>query len=376
MKGLLDKFQKISSNNDRGAGKTLGGTKSGTLKSISISEQGPIGVQLENTSAGSAIIGKVIPGGVAEAAGLLRGDIICYPNTNGNDEIKYKGFLEMIKSNTRPLQFEVRRVETPSLSSNTDGLRADAYARKQAMIAAAEARDKQNKFAKKPVRSGKELTSEQKQKIAQQREQNALRNAEQMCNAPMSETSQKAVEAAKQDETKRIQELGYNPYESSRSTGKQGAAAAVATTHGSIKYQNEETSSNSKEKLKKQSSISKNEGIDPDFDRAYSSLVMTNKQDEGLAKSIRIIHKLIVNATKEGNSDDQKRKVRISNANKLIQEAINDMNGALDVMMSVGFVITENEEDSETYLVYPPGDSGPEWLQKALSRLEEYERQL
>lgn len=376
MKGLLDKFQKISSNNDRGAGKTLGGTKSGTLKSISISEQGPIGVQLENTSAGSAIIGKVIPGGVAEAAGLLRGDIICYPNTNGNDEIKYKEFLEMIKSNTRPLQFEVRRVETPSLSSNTDGLRADAYARKQAMIAAAEARDKQNKFAKKPVRSGKELTSEQKQKIAQQREQNALRNAEQMCNAPMSETSQKAVEAAKQDETKRIQELGYNPYESSRSTGKQGAAAAVATTHGSIKYQNEETSSNSKEKLKKQSSISKNEGIDPDFDRAYSSLVMTNKQDEGLAKSIRIIRKLIVNATKEGNSDDQKRKVRISNANKLIQEAINDMNGALDVMMSVGFVITENEEDSETYLVYPPGDSGPEWLQKALSRLEEYERQL
>jgi hypothetical protein len=101
-----------------------------------------------------------------------------------------------------------------------------------------------------------------------------------------------------------------------------------------------------------------------------------NKQDESLAKSIRIIRKLIVNATTEGGTDEKKRKVRISNANKLIQEAINDMNGALDVMMSVGFVITENEEDSETYLVYPPGNNGPEWLQKALDRLEEYERQL
>jgi hypothetical protein len=372
----LNKLQNLSSNNDRGGGKTLGGTKSGTVKSISISEHGPIGVQLENTSAGSAIIGRVIPGGVAEGVGLVRGDIICHPNTNGTDESKYKVVLEMIKSNTRPLQFEVRRVETPSLSSNTDGLRADAYARKQAMIAAAEARDKQNKFTKKPVRSGKELTSEQKQKISQQREQNALRNAEQMCNAPMSAAAQKAVDAAKENETKRIEELGYNPYESSRSTGKQGAAAAVATTHGSINHQNEETSNHPKERHQKHSKISIDHDINPDFDRAYSSLVLTNKNDECLAKSIRIIRKLIVNATTEGITDDKKRKVRISHANKLIQEAINDMNGALDVMMSVGFVITENEEDSETYLVYPPGDDGPDWLQKALDRLENYERQL
>lgn len=376
MKGLFNKLQNLSSNNDRGVGKTLGGTKSGNVKSIIISEHGPIGVQLENTSTGSAIIGRVIPGGVAEGVGLVRGDIICHPNTNGNDEIKYKVFLEMIKSNTRPLQFEVRRVETPSLSSNTDGLRADAYARKQAMIAAAEARDKQNKFTKKPVRSGKELTSEQKQKIAQQREQNALRNAEQMCNAPMSAAAQKAVDAAKQNETKRIEELGYNPYESSRSTGKQGAAAAVATTHGSIKHQDEETSNHLKERHQNHKSLSIDQDINPDFDRAYSSLVLTNKNDECLAKSIRIIRKLIVNATTEGITDEKKRKVRISNANKLIQEAINDMNGALDVMMSVGFVITENEEDSETYLVYPPGDVGPDWLQKALDRLEKYERQL
>jgi hypothetical protein len=376
MKGLFDKLQKISSNNDRGGGKTLGGAKSGTIKSISISEQGPIGVQLENTSSGSAIIGKVIPDGAAEAVGLLRGDIICYPGTNGNDEIKYKEFLEMIKSNARPLEFEVRRVETPSLSSNTDGLRADAYARKQAMIAAAEARDKQNKFAKKPIKSGKELTSEQKQKIAQQREQNEMRNAEQMFNTPMSAASQKAVDAVKQVKSKHIEELGYNPYESSRSTGKQGAVAAVATVHGSIKHQDEETSSNSKKKLQEQKRTHVNENIDPEFDNAYSTLVLTNKQDESLAKSIRIIRKLIVNATTEGGTDEKKRKVRISNANKLIQEAINDMNGALDVMMNVGFVITENEEDSETYLVYPPGNNGPEWLQKALDRLEEYERQL
>ena len=86
------------------------------------------------------------------------------------------------------------------------------------------------------------------------------------------------------------------------------------------------------------------------------------------------MRKLIANATAPNldDVDDNKRKVRISNPNKHIQAAVNDMNGALDVMFSVGFIMSEDEVDSETYLVYPPGDA-PSWLTAALQRMAQYE---
>ena len=40
--------------------------------------------------------------------------------------------------------------------------------------------------------------------------------------------------------------------------------------------------------------------------------------------------------------------------------------------MCVGFVLHEDGDDGETYLVYPLGYKGPDWLQRALKRMERY----
>ena len=88
------------------------------------------------------------------------------------------------------------------------------------------------------------------------------------------------------------------------------------------------------------------------------------------------MRKLIANATTKGQLDGEDavkfRRIRLSNPK--IKQVITDVQGALELMMAVGFVLSENEEDGETYLVYPP-DIGPsEWLGKALERMETYER--
>ena len=55
-------------------------------------------------SAGTAIVATVIEGSQAEAAGIQRGDALCYAGSNGQEEIMYDLFLELAKSNQRPLR--------------------------------------------------------------------------------------------------------------------------------------------------------------------------------------------------------------------------------------------------------------------------------
>jgi hypothetical protein len=83
----------------------------------------------------------------------------------------------------------------------------------------------------------------------------------------------------------------------------------------------------------------------------------------------------------------------LSNPNPHIEAAIHNVNGALDLMMSVGFVIMEQEEEegkkgtegvvsgvsssvTETFLIYPTNVVKPLWLSKALKQMEDYENQL
>ena len=46
---------------------------------------------------------RVVEGSQAEAAGLKRGDIVCFAGSNGQEEIMYDMFLQLAKSNQRPL---------------------------------------------------------------------------------------------------------------------------------------------------------------------------------------------------------------------------------------------------------------------------------
>jgi len=471
MKGFLDKLQNnkpnkknhefknpfaSKKNQDRGGGKSLGGSKPGKILSFTITDPGPIGVILENTREGSAIIASVAHGSQAQTVGLMRGDVICFQeeqddatgngNGNGKNEIPYKIFLEMVKSSTlRPLNFNIRRIESSasaaaaststsghsshgSTTSNSNsgfgmnGIRADEQARRQAVIAAAEARDKQNKFKKKPIRKGglaSELTTEQKKKIQQQRDQLEIKNATQLSNAPLTNESKKAVEAAKQNEAMHAQQLGYNPYETMKGTGQQGSAAVTSLHHGSLdagpggsgsgngsasgsgskggSAASKATNVVNSQKKKPSSSSLQMQSIDPTFDEAFTTLITTNDNKETIIKSLRIMRKLIINATtvatgeREGDQQQQqqqsqeKKRVRISNPNKHIEAAIHHTEGALDLMMSVGFIIMEmdHDEDSETYLMYQyqtetefGNEEFPKWLNKALAQMEEYENNL
>jgi hypothetical protein len=61
--------------------------------------------------------------------------------------------------------------------------------------------------------------------------------------------------------------------------------------------------------------------------------------------------------------------VRLSNAK--IKAAITEVHGALDVMLSVGFQLSE--QDGESFLVYPPAEPGPDWLPDALDQMKRFE---
>jgi hypothetical protein len=299
----------------------------------------------------------VVKGGQAEAAGIQRGDILCYAGSNGEEEIMYDQFLALAASDQRPLVFDVRRVES-TVKKDAD-TSAESYSRKQAVIAAAEAREKAHKQKTKPIAKGKES--------------NLLRKptplpTQQGSHEPMSEESKKAAEAAKADESVLAAQLGYNPYETARATAGQARNATVAITHGTIQNKEETPAPN---KAAPPPALLVDLG--PEFEDAYTVLVTTN--EEAVVKmSIGIMHTLIVNATTKGQdtTDDAAkfRKVRLSNAK--IKAAITEIHGALDVMLSVGFQLME--DDGESFLVYPPAEPGPDWLPDALDQMKRFEK--
>lgn len=395
MKGLFGKKKKdskaknpfASKKVNYGGGTTLGGSKPGKLITVIISEPGSIGVKLENTSKGNAIIGGVTPESQAEKANLRRGDVVCFTDSNGQEEILYSQFLSMCKSSQRPLVFDVRRVEgnannnAGGISGGGDRTRADDYAKRQAVIAAAEARDKSNKLKSKPIarfkggKAVKELTDAERRKIEEQREELARKNALEMSDkGPQSEEARMAVLAAKGLEQDHMEQLGYNPYESSKATAGQAATATISMNHGTfdagkvVPSTGQTNVTEKKKGVKSGSNSNDTSPIPESFDSAFTIVVTTN-QEEKVKKSLRIMRKLIQNAS----SDENKRQVRITNPNKHIEAAIIDMNGALELMMSVGFMIIENEEEGETYLIYSAANEVSSWIGMATQKMEEYE---
>ncbi|GFH47726.1 hypothetical protein CTEN210_04201 [Chaetoceros tenuissimus] len=374
-------FEEKKQRNNRGGGKSLGGSKPGSIIPKIIVEQGSIGVTLENTKEGSAIVASVGKGSQAASIGLQRGDIICFSGSNGESEIPYKLFLEMVKSSQRPLEFEIRRIELKHQNS-VGGGRADAEAKRQAVIAAAEARDKSNKIKKKPISKARDLTAEQKKKIEEQREALAKKNETYMSNTPLSAEAQKAVELAKKDEQKHVEKLGYNPYETMKGTGTQASTAVTNINHGSIQSSKAESMKSSSSNgpstgaktAPSSSSAFQQQSIHPEFDDAFTAIITTQTDQASIQKSLRIMRKLIHNAIQPNQSLD-KKKVRISNPNKHIDAAINQMHGAVDIMMSVGFVLLDHEEDGETYLMFT-SDEAEGWVHKALEQMEAYENTL
>jgi hypothetical protein len=277
----------------------------------------------------------------------------------------------MAKSATRPLRFDVRRIESTILSGvdarsgSGGGVSADAYARKQAVIAAAEARDAKHKATQKPIPRTERRTMEPKQEPMYVHDQ-----------TNDSEETRRAVAAAKNSERENALRLGYNPYETKAMTGGQARTATVAAACGSIDagVANVEREAPSPGRASKPTDPASR--TPPEFDHAFSILVTSNADHAAVLNSTSIIRKLINNAITRGQQGDEEasskfRRVRLSNPK--IKEAITDVQGALELMLCVGFVLSENDDDGETYLIYPPGETGATWLGDAMTVMQSYE---
>ena len=362
-----------------GQGQSLGGSQPGQVLPIELSEAGPLGIQVEKrpNSQKTAIVAMVVPGSQAERAGIQRGDILCFAGSNGTEEIMYDMFIELAKSNQRPLCFEVRRIKTKS-TGTVNQKSADNFARKQAVIAAAEAREKAHKKKQKPIPKKVNdlpnlLSTAERQKLEDERLERLKTEKE----VPKSEASRKAIEAAKNSEAQTAASLGYNPYETNRATAGQARTANVAMTHGSIEHTEDSGSASipavrtPKETVEPEKEVA----ISPQFLQAYETAVTMNDH-AAVISSFGILRKLLTNATTKGqNSEDEVasakfRRVRLGNAK--IKAAVVDIEGAVDMMLCAGFQLVE--EDGESVLVYPPGDKGPEWLPGALKQMESYEK--
>ena len=361
-----------------GQGQSLGGAKYGTVIPVQIDQPGPLGIQIEKQAhSETAIIARVVPQSQADQAGLKRGDILCFPGTQGSEEILYTQFLELAKSDQRPLCFEVRRVDTQTNGAENHGAAsgsADAFARRQAVIAAAEARDKAHKAKSKPVSKKTSdglpnlLSTAERQQIEKERQE----RLQKMSSEPMSEQSKAAREAAKQSEAELSNQLGYNPYETNRATAGQARNATTVSKHGTLSSAGpaNATALQAPNPVSAPQEIVAAE-IDPTFDAAFETLVTANDQASAF-NSLSIMKKLIVNATTkgQGTTDDAAkfRKVRLGNPK--IKAAIVDVEGAVDLMMSTGFQIAE--QDGESVLQYT--GTAPSWLPGAIEKIEAYEK--
>ncbi|CAJ1968187.1 unnamed protein product [Cylindrotheca closterium] len=364
-----------------GGGQALGGSQPGTVHSISLPEPGPLGVRVEkrSNSEKTAIVHEIVPGGQAEKAGMLRGDILCFAGSNGQEEIMYDMFLDMARSDQRPIELEVRRISTSlekkqaAARSSGAGKSADAEARRKAVIAAAEAREKAHKIKSKPMKQVTKSTLAKQQQILEQQQLEQQLNPS--SQEPKSEASRLAAEAAKQNEAQVAAQLGYNPYEISRSTAGQARNATTAVQHGTM---NAGTAGDHlpsvappRDATTAAADDDNDEELPLEFQQAKATMVSATADQAVLSSSLNIMKKLLINATtkgqKPGEDSAKFRKVRL--ANPKIKAALVDVEGAVELMMVCGFTLQEQE--GESVLLYPADTSGPDWLSAALKQLDQ-----
>lgn len=340
--------------------------------------------------------------------------------------------MAMAASEHRPLVFDVLRIQTKAAKNSagaagageaTSGISnknmnrqqsADAYARQQAVIAAAEARDKAHKAKQRPLKAADKkkmpviLSNAEKRQQELERERDAQLKSQEV---PRSEATRKAMEDAKASEAVLTSQLGYNPYEASKSTAGQARNATSTVQHGAVgsnatsggrggSRPSDRASPSSLPAVAPPREIASANDTDngnndntnnniaeadtmvlsqvPEFDEAYTTMVTSNS-NEAVIKAFGIIRTLVKNATTKGQqqendseeSDAAKfRRVRLANAK--IKAAVVDVSGALELLMSFGFQLVE--EDGESYLVFPLGSTGPDFLPAALRQMERYEK--
>lgn len=278
----------------------------------------------------------------------------------------------LILTNAVYVVFEIRRITVSTekpVEPSAKLKSAEADHRRQAVIAAAEAREKAHKAKSKPIKLVTKTTLARQQ---QQQEQQQQQSAALVDDAPRSEQAKLAAAAAKQGEAALAQQLGYNPYEPARATAGQARNATVTAQHGSLSA----TAASSTiptvapptvpvEAVGEEELLQ----VPHEFQEALATMVSTSSPDL-VQSTCGIMKKLILNAITKGqtpNDDAAKfRKVRL--ANPKIKAALVDVPGAVEVMLSTGFSLQEQE--GESVLIFPPDYVGPDWLPSAMKQLD------
>jgi hypothetical protein len=378
-----------------GQGQSLGGNKPGRIIPVEITASGPIGIRLERTTTNTtttsktsataaAIVQSVLPGSQAEQLDLQRGDILCFAGSDGQEEIPYEMFLELARSEQRPICFEVRRVPqtkaTTTSSTATNNSKnansADAYARKQAVIAAAEKREQLHKQKTKPIAPIKKQQQTDLPKLLSTAEKRQLEYERQQQQSSTSEETQEILkQQAKLQEQSNIQNLGFNPYETRKVSAGQARNAVTVSTHGEINATAAAATNGSTTNPIPPTHASQQQpqpSTSEEFKHAFEIFVTSasssssSSADAGVHPSVAILKKLIVNATTK--DEDKFRKVRL--ANPKIQQSVTNVPGAVELLLSVGFVLLHEEETDESVLQFIP--PAPAWIPTAIAQLEQY----
>jgi hypothetical protein len=275
-------------------------------------------------------------------------------------------------------------VEKPAVQKNAS---ADAESRRKAVIAAAEAREKKHIQKTKPIKSVTKTTlareKQQQQILSNAAAAAAANNSDQVSNEPLSDQARQAAAAAKQGEAALAAQLGYNPYETARSTAGQARTATSAVQHGTMTAPGSagdhlpSTAGAGVVAPPRDAALPEAEeepyiqvDLSPDFEDAYALLASSDNEPAAIQSSCSIMKKLMINATTKGQMPGEDaakfRKVRL--VNPKIKAALVDVQGAVEVMLSVGFSL--DEQEGESVLIFPADYPGPEWLPTALRQLE------
>jgi hypothetical protein len=292
--------------------------------------------------------------------------------------LEARRFQEPSLSKKKAAAIASANAATPSSTSSSERNKgsADAEARRKAMIAAVDAREKAHKQKTKPTSKYVTKTT-------------LLRQAESHVNnftseelKPQSEASRQAAVAAKRDEVNHANELGYNPYAAAKSSAGQARNATVTTQHGEISSGNGGGGSASIPVVVPPSNPTTPDVVDYPLPEEFEEALVTivSSQDSSAAKTgLKIARTLITNATTKGQQPDTEagakfRKVRLENAK--IKAAVVDVPGSIQLMLSVGFQLIECDENNESLLMFPPCHKEPEWLSTALRKMEQQEKLL
>ena len=308
--------------------------------------------------------------GAAQKAGVKEGDKVM--QIDGNTVTSYDDSIAILQALGRPLTMRFFHGDgVPNVLGSTNiGSSTTDYSNNnttigqssQSSLTDEEKRARRQQLAEAATKRGekwdrKVSTAKSKRLLSSQ---NSL-TSEKLDNDFKANTSsaetRATVQLAKNYEEKLANQMGYNPFQAHISTNNEANSIAVRnpspiTTNvengiSSEGVTNNNNDNNSNEVIVEPIEITEDEEMKIDI--AITELMQHDKKV--IDPAIKTIYKMLNNLI--GSPENEKfRKIRISNPN--FQKKVASVNGTIDIMLSAGFILVA--EDDESYLTYVSKD--------------------